>query len=347
MEVLNNEKYNFDRRTVSVIVPVYNERIYLEACVESILNQTYRNIELILVDDGSDEDVAHQCDKFKTIDKRKKVIHKKNEGLSSARIAGVERASGDYYFFVDDDDVIIPTCLEILVACDNGICEIISGRSVDCENVDLFQVNQSNSSIKYEIVSGKTVCKIMADDNCKRIITPLWGKLYAKSFFERIDLNKYKSICPTIYFEDVLMTPILYRESENVCLVDCIIYLHRELPNSISHAVKLGPYYYEQIESGNLLLSYCKEKDIPEMFEFELEIYYRVILRIFCLIDKEKIDNTEKIVLKKKVEKYFRKYYRDLINSDQSFLRKIFYSSFLINKKLWAALVRYFYFNVR
>ena len=91
---------------LSVIVPVYNVEAYLVKCVESILNQTYPNLEVILVDDGSPDGSGAICDTFADKDSRVKVIHKPNGGLSSARNAGLEEASGEYITFVDSDDWI-------------------------------------------------------------------------------------------------------------------------------------------------------------------------------------------------------------------------------------------------
>ena len=91
---------------ISVIVPVYNVERYLERCIESILVQKFLDFELILVDDGSSDACPEICDKYERKDKRIRVLHKKNGGLSDARNAGIKIAQGDYYFFVDSDDFI-------------------------------------------------------------------------------------------------------------------------------------------------------------------------------------------------------------------------------------------------
>ena len=101
---------------VSVIVPVYKVEFYLSECIESILKQTYQNLEIILVDDGSPDDCGSICDKYAQQDKRIKVFHKNNEGLSEARNYGIERATGDYLSFVDSDDWIEPDMFETLVS---------------------------------------------------------------------------------------------------------------------------------------------------------------------------------------------------------------------------------------
>ena len=91
---------------VSVVVPVYNVEKYLNRCVESIVNQTYKNLEIILVDDGSLDNCPVMCDEWAKKDNRIKVIHKKNGGVSSARNAGIDKSNGKYISFIDPDDYI-------------------------------------------------------------------------------------------------------------------------------------------------------------------------------------------------------------------------------------------------
>ncbi len=99
---------------VSIIVPVYNAHDYLARCVESLLKQTYTNLEVILVDDGSMDDSGAICDGF-TSDSRVQVVHKPNGGISSARNAGLDMAKGDYITFCDNDDYVHPQMIELLL----------------------------------------------------------------------------------------------------------------------------------------------------------------------------------------------------------------------------------------
>lgn len=98
---------------ISIIVPVYNVEKYLDECVESILNQTYKNIELILVDDGSTDDSGEKCNTYKNRDKRVKVIHQENRGVSAARNNGLRLAQGDWVLFIDSDDMVDRNLLKI------------------------------------------------------------------------------------------------------------------------------------------------------------------------------------------------------------------------------------------
>lgn len=99
---------------ISIIVPVYNVEKYLQKCVYTIINQTYKNIEIILVDDGSTDSSSSICDKLKSVDSRIIVVHEKNGGLSDARNVGIKISKGEYYSFVDSDDYVTLDMIEYL-----------------------------------------------------------------------------------------------------------------------------------------------------------------------------------------------------------------------------------------
>ncbi len=130
-----------DKKLISIIVPVYNIEEYLPRCIESILNQTYTNLELILVNDGSTDNSGRICDEYATKDQRVFVIHKKNGGSSSARNAGIKEAKGEYLGFVDSDDYIENTMYEKMVNAvkDTGANIIQVARDEIDENGNLMQ----------------------------------------------------------------------------------------------------------------------------------------------------------------------------------------------------------------
>lgn len=102
-------------KTVSIIIPVYNIVHYIERCVDSVINQTFNNCEIIIVDDGSTDGGYEKCDNLAKKDKRIKILHKINGGISEARNRGIEIATGDYLFFLDGDDYIEKNTIETLV----------------------------------------------------------------------------------------------------------------------------------------------------------------------------------------------------------------------------------------
>ena len=102
-------------KLISVIIPIFNVEKFLTACIDSVLNQTYENIEIILIDDGSTDTCPQICDKYEKKDSRVTVIHKENGGISSARNAGLDASHGEYIYFLDGDDYIDKYSFEILM----------------------------------------------------------------------------------------------------------------------------------------------------------------------------------------------------------------------------------------
>ena len=131
---------NKEKPLISVIVPIYKVEKYLNKCVKSIINQTYKNLEIILVDDGSPDNCGKICDKLAERDDRIRIIHKKNGGLSSARNAGIEIANGEYIGFVDSDDYI-----------DNDMFETLYNNIKD-NNADLSIIGYQIETIDNKVI---------------------------------------------------------------------------------------------------------------------------------------------------------------------------------------------------
>lgn len=161
---------------VSVIIPVYNAQKYLDECVQSVIRQTYHNLEIILVDDGSTDSSPEICDGYKTTDDRIIVIHKTNGGLSDARNRGLDVCTGDYVFFLDSDDYIVSDAIEQLV------------RSALIYNSDLVVFNFSGKLSKAfsehsDICDGKTAI-LRSFDHISYVTA--WSKLYSRNIFDNI-----------------------------------------------------------------------------------------------------------------------------------------------------------------
>lgn len=163
---------------ISVIVPVYNVEKYLRKCVDSIIAQTYTNLELILVDDGSPDNCGKICDEYAAKDSRIKVIHQKNGGLSAARNAGLDIATGDYIGFVDSDDYIEPEmyyCLHnsvvnsnVKIACCGRFREITNNyckKAYSCERETVFETKDAFSEILLQQKIDVSVCDKLFNSN--------------------------------------------------------------------------------------------------------------------------------------------------------------------------------------
>lgn len=214
---------------ISIIIPVYNELKFLRECVNTVINQNFNeSYEIILVDDGSNNGAEKDCDIIALHYDYIKVIHKQNEGLSAARLTGLKYARGEWIMFMDHDDLVSPNILSDMWKYTNDLSiDLIACGRIDTNKPEL--VNWADYSTSQEIkLKGKEVVELFVKEgNQNTVTTPLWGKLYRRNFLASFDLEKYKSICPTIYFEDVLMMPIIYSSANNVCTLRSKLYIHR------------------------------------------------------------------------------------------------------------------------
>ena len=170
---------------ISIILPVYNVEKYLNKCIDSILNQTYKNFELIIIDDGSTDNSSTICDSYKN-DSRVIVIHQDNKGLSVARNKGIDMSTGNYITFIDSDDYIDSKYIEILY-------NIISNNNSDivmCNKIEF----KENTNIKENIIYDYNEEVLSKEETYKRMVLlqgitfTSWAKMYKKEIFNN---NKY------------------------------------------------------------------------------------------------------------------------------------------------------------
>lgn len=178
---------------VSVIVPVYNAKRYIHTCIDSILAQTYRNIEVLLVDDGSTDQSGEICDEYAAREARVKVFHQTNGGVSTARNKGIECSKGQYIAFVDSDDSVETTYLEGLLAGSDAITpplsDFIIGGFVS-EEKRLGRRKVHRTQLSDEIYSGqKELAEYFNKHFCKLYSTVPWGKIYKASLMKANDIR--------------------------------------------------------------------------------------------------------------------------------------------------------------
>lgn len=242
---------------ISVIVPVYNVLNYLEKCVQTLTKQTYSNLEIILVDDGSTDGSSKLCDKIAKNDNRIKVIHKENGGLSSARNAGLDAAQGEYISFIDSDDSInlnfYNVLLKVLNETDADIvqCEMLSvpeqnvvGEALpECGVVEFTGEEAVKAFYKSKITVFKSSC----------------NKLFKRSLFQTLRYPVGK------IFEDRWIAARLYSACKKVVYLNLPLYYYTVNPDSIMHA-KISEKHYDTcmlyiqhydyfLEKGNLELA--------------------------------------------------------------------------------------------
>lgn len=204
-------------KLISVIVPVYNVEKYLCRCVDSILNQTYPYLEIILVDDGSTDNSVKICDEYAKKDSRIKVIHKRNGGVSSARNVGLQNVTGEFVTFVDSDDYLESTCLEKM---HNGMIK---------SNVDLVVVRWKNQDgiIKIGNTDETFKEKMINQGQLPTIglLTTVWGHLYRKKQLADISFDE-----EIFYGEDNLFSVNYFfsRNGKKMLLINEPLYIYYE-----------------------------------------------------------------------------------------------------------------------
>lgn len=273
---------------VSVIVPVYNVEKYLERCILSIINQTYRNIEIILVDDGSKDKSGEICDNFADRDTRIKVIHKNNGGISDARNAGLGNATGEFICFIDSDDYIhknlIKDNLEKLIEKDADM--ICFNRYVVNNNEVLKRVNIYNESMgTYDVIEG--IWK-------KKLSTVVWDKMYKRHLWNNVIFIKGK------VFEDLYAMPqILMQVCKIICNNDAYYYYERGNSTSIMHTMGVRRYYFEFV-GACIKQNVAKDKKWMDLYRYTVKAGYEYALKAWqynCFTnylmkeEKEKLNN--------------------------------------------------------
>lgn len=214
---------------ISIIVPIYNAEIYLEKCIQSILNQTFKDFELILVNDGSKDNSLKICEFYSNVDSRVKIINKINGGLSSARNEGLKVSKGEYIGFVDSDDYIHPQMYEILynsIIRKNGDIAICDYEKVYPEEplrkMEFYNENSKNIQ-KYSNVAA--LDQFYNKYGVK--FTPAWNKLYKRFLFEN---NKFEV---GRYHEDEFIMHKLLYNSATIIYIPIKLYFYFQSQNSI------------------------------------------------------------------------------------------------------------------
>lgn len=218
-------------KNISIIVPIYNVENYLPSCIDSILKQTYKNIEVILIDDGSPDNCSAICDEYEKKDERIRVIHQKNSGLSGARNTGIENAQGEYLIFVDSDDTIAPTMVEELYeyAEEHG-CSIVA-----CGRYYLFEDGKKICKITDEKSRTYSFEEAMYEMNTFTLFDmSAWAKIYRRELFQNIRFPKGK------LSEDYYIMYKLFDLAQSVGYVAKPLYNYLQRQSSISRNKKIN-----------------------------------------------------------------------------------------------------------
>lgn len=211
---------------ISVIIPVYNVEQYLKKCVDSVLEQSFKNIEVILVDDGSPDKCPEICDCYAKQDDRVIVVHKENGGLSSARNAGLKIARGRYIYFVDSDDWIVGNALEILLTIMQNTKSDVVIASYDLFFDETKTIEELPIKIKDEVISGRDVVdKLTGGQGASYVIA--CNKLYKRELFQTISFRE------GYIHEDCIIAHRIFGQCNSVACTSQAVYFYRRRTNSI------------------------------------------------------------------------------------------------------------------
>lgn len=283
---------NMKRDLISIIVPIYNQFDFLRRCVDSIINQTYQNLEIILVDDGSFDGSSELCDEYAEIDGRIKVIHKSNGGLSSARNEGLNIASGEYIQFVDSDDYIDWHMTETLY-------EAIKSTEADMVVCNYHIVNTEGGILEYTfkkikkrtLTSQEYIQCTMEEGGAAYI--PVWNKLYKRHIWDnyRYRIGKLR--------EDEFALHHIIEKAEKIMTINDELYYYTQNSVGIMHTnsnklwIDFAEAYVERLEWM------CEKNWVKEMNTFRM-----LVLNLLVYVASKTETEEEKKEFRKIMKKY-------------------------------------------
>lgn len=273
---------------ITIIVPVYNKEKYVKKCVDSILAQTYTNLEVLLIDDGSTDNSGIICDEYAIADKRVKVVHKTNNGLSSARNAGLDIATGEFVTLVDSDDYIHKLMIEMLyeeLAANNADISMCNRSRISIDDAPLQDEN--NDYKKYLFTGVEATGKIYED----AIFVSACYKLYRIKLFENIryPLN--------IIYEDEYLTPRILYNCTRVVFVDKVLYFYVMTQESITR----GGFSRKNLDKIFVLKSrmeFFKSKNLERYFTLDQARLFYSYVTLYCQLTENGGESEEKEKIK-------------------------------------------------
>lgn len=281
-------------KLVSVIVPVYNVKNYIEKCINSIINQTYRNLEIILVDDGSKDGSGVICDIYSKKDSRIKVVHKKNKGLSSARNVGLKNSHGNFCLFVDGDDYISPTMVKTMVKkIGNSDLIICNYKKVEKNGKEWYQ--QDQKIINDKNISYKQFWKLFYDGGNSVVLTVTWNKLYRRNIFRNLEFPIGK-----IHEDEFIIENIVERCKEIKLIHDTLYYYVQRVDSIMNSPKKNSNSEYDLIDAWLYRYDeYNKYKKINHEYCLKLlmMIIKQLIINCFSVKEKEKFYKYRKKII--------------------------------------------------
>ena len=265
---------------ISVIIPVYNGDKYISECLRSIIEQNYKNIEIIVVNDGSDDNTPVILNVAAEADNRVTISSQANKGLSAARNRGIELAKGEYLVFVDADDMLIPDALSLMLnAIQYTDADICQGQ------ITRKTVTATKRQPEISVIDSNEALLQMLYQNPKRYIGSIGGRIYRKSLFNNLRFREGMA------FEDLALLPLLYLQAKKIAAINIPVYYYRENPDSFLS--KWSPARFDVFKAIDYLRN---EKSLNSSNEFLKALKDRELSAAFnmlLLLDKYSVDSPE------------------------------------------------------
>lgn len=277
---------------VSMIVPVYQVEKYIAQCIESVLNQTFKDFELILIDDGSKDQSGSICDLYAAKDDRILVIHTENRGAAAARNVGLDHASGRYITFIDGDDYLD----EHMIARMYEEIEHSEYDMVVCDFLNLLPDEEDNFIVhlQEETVNGRNVLEHLKNERNYGLWTIVWNKIYKREVLENLRFPDGK------YFEDEFFSNQLYLFSNQIHVIPDVLCYHRVLASSTMNTQKIENYLDLLDALQERLDIYFKydysEDEIYKVLIFLLEPFTKCVRAKFSGTNKKRVEQTRRFI---------------------------------------------------
>lgn len=308
---------------VSVIIPVYNVELYLQECIDSLCSQTYKHLEIILVDDGSTDASGRICDQAAEQDKRIRVFHKKNAGVSAARNTGLDHMHGQYVCFSDSDDICAPSAIEKMMK----ICEETQASMVVGDYRDFVDTPDFSSSGErhIEVFPGRDVVKRLIGKEHIRF-TVVYGKVFRRELFQN-----YRFPLGMIHEDEEFSYRILY-QAERVAICSEAVYGYRLRPESITTAA-YKKQRLQVLDIARRRVDFFEEHEEPYLAQNFKWVYAMLLLQHYPRVKK----NLNDPILAGDIKKEFRRIAPELLAApDLSGKRKLMTAFFCVLPNAYA-----------
>lgn len=314
---------------ISIIVPVYNVLPYLDPCLLSVCNQSYKNLEIILIDDGSNDGCSEVCDAYALQDTRIKVIHTANGGLSSARNVGIEHATGKYLVFIDSDDIVHPMMIEKLyqaLVTNHADISICMHQTIGQDETPKFTFQTTSDT---EMLTGHAcILRMYSGQSVDMVVA--WNKMYKREYFRSIRYPVGRK------HEDEFTTYKILYSLEKCIYVKEALYFYRIRNNSITQKKDFSKILDKAAAFHERMLFFENNKE-KELYLLALKKYENILADAVIECTKPHCSNAEQIKILKKT---FRKtFFEKILFSSIHIVYKVKYIVFMLNKPIYTAIM--------